>query len=131
MPGRRFGILPDVSRPGAPIPRSLLAIIALVMSAVAGYIDAVGYLTLVHIYVANMSGNSVALGAALGRLHWREAAYRGFPVLMFLAGLMAGGVIIEIGRRRNLPRAFAAAMVIELVCLLAFGVIGQAAAPHA
>ncbi|MBV9760400.1 MAG: DUF1275 family protein [Acidobacteriaceae bacterium] len=36
-----------------------------IITWLAGYVDAVGFLSLSHIYTANMSGNSVAVGIQL------------------------------------------------------------------
>lgn len=87
---------------------------------VAGHVDAVGYLTLHRVYVANMSGNSIAVG-----LSWRggeslKVWQHGFPVLMFVVGLFLAGILLELGRRRHWRRVFSLALVIETSCLGAF-----------
>jgi uncharacterized membrane protein YoaK (UPF0700 family) len=43
------------------------ATIATILAAVAGFVDTAGFLTLAHVYTANMSGNTVQVGVeALG-----------------------------------------------------------------
>lgn len=91
---------------------------------IAGFIDAVGYLMLRHIYTANMSGNSIAFGMYAARGFWVDGLLRGFPVLMFFAGLLLGGAVLE-WRRRNLPgHLFSTAMVLEFCFLLAYPLAG-------
>ena len=41
--------------------------LAVALTAVAGFVDAVGYLHFAHVFVSFMSGNSTVLGIALGR----------------------------------------------------------------
>jgi len=88
--------------------------------AVAGCVDAVGYLVLSHVFTAHMSGNSVGFGAALGSGDWTEAFRRGFPIPLFVIGVATGGAIIEVGARRGLRRTMSLVLVIEESLLLAF-----------
>ncbi|HWG59610.1 MAG TPA: YoaK family protein [Candidatus Acidoferrales bacterium] len=91
---------------------------------IAGFIDAVGYLMLRHIYTANMSGNSIAFSMYAARNFWIRGLLRGFPVLMFFAGLMLGGIVLE-WRKRNLPgHLFSTAMLLEFCFLLAYPLAG-------
>lgn len=92
---------------------------ATLLTAVAGFVDAVGYLLLAHLFVANMSGNSVAAGLQAAEGHWREAAYRGYPVVTFVVGLIVGGVVAHAGRRR-----WGAGNVVSLALLLEAGLLG-------
>jgi uncharacterized membrane protein YoaK (UPF0700 family) len=93
---------------------------ALVMTATAGFVDAMGYLFLAHIFVANMSGNSVGLGLNAARLNWREVARRGFPIAMFSIGLLVGGAIAEGRRGRGEARAVTPILVLEAMLLACF-----------
>jgi uncharacterized membrane protein YoaK (UPF0700 family) len=47
---------------------------------VAGYVDAVGFLTLAGLFVAHMSGNTVRLGVFVGDGDWSLAAQRFVPI---------------------------------------------------
>lgn len=84
----------------------------------SGFVDAVGFLALVQIYTANMSGNSVAIGIQIWNQNWIEVARRAWPVLVYVIGLMAGRVWLEIGGRRNIRSVAAAAFCVELVMLI-------------
>ena len=97
---------------------SLKVTAALALTGVAGYVDAMGYVALLHVYTANMSGNSIALGMDVVRGEWRGATFRALPVLTFFAGLMIASVIIEIAKLRGVRRRVSIALAVELVCLL-------------
>jgi uncharacterized membrane protein YoaK (UPF0700 family) len=90
---------------------------AVLLTWIAGVVDAIGYLLLAHIYTANMSGNSVALGIALGQANWSAAAFRFWPVLIYVAGLLTGRLFLEIGARLGIKRIASAAFLVEAVLL--------------
>lgn len=98
---------------------------AVVLTGVAGFVDVVGYLFLFHVFVANMSGNSVAAGLSAAEGNWREVARRGFPILMFLVGLIGGGCVAKLGSRRWGPgRAVGVTLLLEVGLLGAFTLCG-------
>lgn len=80
-----------------------LALVALALSAVAGYVDALGWVLLSHVYVANMSGNTVALGRAFAHRDLAEAAARVWPVVTFTFGLFVSELLYELASRRGRP----------------------------
>jgi uncharacterized membrane protein YoaK (UPF0700 family) len=86
----------------------------------AGFVDAIGYLTLRDIYVANMSGNTVAVAIHLSRRDWAEAWAHACPLLAFVPGLIAGDAIVELCRRSRLGAALAPAILIEAAGLALF-----------
>lgn len=98
--------------------------LALWLTAMAGAVDAVGYVLLAHIFVANMSGNTVALGMYSAQGQGGEALHRGFPILMFILGLLLGGTVAEVQRRRGVRKAVAWALMVEAVLLGGFLGIG-------
>jgi uncharacterized membrane protein YoaK (UPF0700 family) len=89
------------------------------LTGVAGFVDGVGYLVLGRVFVANMSGNSVAIGLSAAEWSWRGVVHRGYPVLMFLAGLLIGGVLAERARRRAGVK-LAPILLLEAILLAAF-----------
>ncbi len=93
------------------------------LSLAAGCVDAVGYLGLGQIFVANMTGNTVLLGLALGQAKG-EAALRAVVALAgFVVGVAAGAAIVGPGRERSAwSPAVTAALALELVVLVAFAV---------
>jgi uncharacterized membrane protein YoaK (UPF0700 family) len=68
---------------------SLLSTLLLALAGAAGYVDAVGYLAFEHVFVANMTGNSVLLGIAAVEGQ-TDATLRS---LLALAGFMAGATL--------------------------------------
>jgi len=80
-----------------------LAAIAIVLGAVAGYIDALGWALLSNVYVANMSGNTIALGRGLAHRDFAEAAARSWPIVSFTLGLFVSELAYDLARRRGRP----------------------------
>jgi uncharacterized membrane protein YoaK (UPF0700 family) len=68
--------------------------LAVLLTLTAGYVDAVGFLRLHGIYVANMSGNSIAIGlhSALG--DWRPCS-RGVTAVVCAISSHAGKSAIQ------------------------------------
>jgi uncharacterized membrane protein YoaK (UPF0700 family) len=64
----------------------------LVLTAVTGLIDAVSYLRLGHVFVANMTGNVVFVGFALAPGSGLSALASGVAVAGFVVGSLLGGV---------------------------------------
>ncbi|NEA02006.1 DUF1275 domain-containing protein, partial [Streptomyces sp. SID10116] len=69
-----------------PLPPLLLA-----LTVVTGLVDAVSYLALGHVFVANMTGNVVFLGFALAGAEGLSATASVVSMTAFLAGALAGG----------------------------------------
>lgn len=92
---------------------------------VAGYVDAVGFLTLAGLFVAHMSGNTVRLGVFVGDGDWSLAAQRFVPIVVFTLGVIAGIGVCEALSRRSIPVP-ARVLGIEAVLLLVFMLAGRA-----
>src|ERR1700723_3874314 len=80
-------ILPDRDSKFGPLPPILLT-----LTVVTGLVDSFSYLTLGHVFVANMTGNVVFLAFALVGAH-------GFSIPASIAALVAFGVGALIGGR--------------------------------
>ncbi len=102
--------------------RSATVILAVTLTGIAGYVDAFGYLTLNHVYVANMSGNSVALGIHVAQLEWSQAVQHGRPIISFLCGLLISRFIVSFGIHKSFRFVAASALSIQFLMLLAFTV---------
>lgn len=92
-------------------------IIAFVLTATAGYVDAVGYLTFARIYTANMSGNSVAVGIGAGQGNWAFFAERLWPVVIYVGGILLGRVLLEVGGRVRFVRVASVGLLLEIALL--------------
>jgi uncharacterized membrane protein YoaK (UPF0700 family) len=96
---------------------------AMLLAWVAGSVDGLGYLVLFHLFTANMTGNSVTLGTALGQGQWGAALRSAFPLPLFLLGVAVGAIAREAARHRGVaPRPVV--LGIETVPLLAFLLAG-------
>lgn len=89
-------------------------LIAALLTALAGGVDAIGYLLLGKLFVSFMSGNSTMLGVALQRRDWTEGLQAGGLIVLFVAGAAAGAVIARSAQQRRLP-----AVLLTVASLLA------------
>jgi uncharacterized membrane protein YoaK (UPF0700 family) len=72
-------------------------VLACALSALAGYVDGIGFLHLGGLFVSFMSGNSTRMGVSLAQGDWSNAAAALGLVALFVAGA-AGGSLIVFGR---------------------------------
>src|ERR1700712_1348240 len=73
-------------RPDGPLPELLLA-----LTVVTGLVDAFSYLSLGHVFVANMTGNVIFLGFALVGVPGFDVAASLVALAAFALGALAGG----------------------------------------
>ncbi len=64
--------------------------LAAALSAVAGYVDAVGFMTLGGFFVSFMSGNSTRLGVGLALGEWEQAGIAFGLIALFVVGVVMG-----------------------------------------
>ncbi len=84
------------------------------LTALTGIVDAVSYLTLGHVFVANMTGNVVFLGFAVADPGGISAPASAAAVAAFLAGALGGGRL-GAGMGRHRARFLAVAICVEVV----------------
>jgi uncharacterized membrane protein YoaK (UPF0700 family) len=70
--------------------------LACALAALAGYVDAIGFLHLGGLYVSFMSGNSTRMGVSLAEGQWSSAAESLGLIVLFVIGA-AGGSLIVLG----------------------------------
>ena len=75
-------------------------ILACALSALAGYVDAIGFLHLGGLFVSFMSGNSTRMGVSLAEGQWLHAAEALGLIALFVVGAAAGSLIV-LGRGAN------------------------------
>ncbi|WJR79673.1 YoaK family protein [Bradyrhizobium sp. NP1] len=73
--------------------------LACALSALAGYVDSIGYLHLGGLFVSFMSGNSTRLGVSLAAAHWWDASAALGLIVLFVVGAGFGSLIVR-GRSR-------------------------------
>jgi uncharacterized membrane protein YoaK (UPF0700 family) len=100
-----------------------MAALALLLAAIAGFTDVVGYLTLHQVFTAHMTGNTSKLGIALGTANGRAAPPLGAAVALFAIGVGTGTLACDRGRRWH-------ALLAQAVLLAAFTVVAVSAVRH-
>jgi uncharacterized membrane protein YoaK (UPF0700 family) len=68
--------------------------LACALSALAGYVDGIGFLHLGGLFVSFMSGNSTRLGVYIAEGHWQNAAQAIGLIALFVTGAGAGSLIV-------------------------------------
>jgi uncharacterized membrane protein YoaK (UPF0700 family) len=93
-----------------------LPLLLLVLTIVTGLIDAISYLKLGHVFVANMTGNVVFLGFALADAREFSLWASLVALAAFLTGALAGGRLgLRAGYHRGRFLAIATAIQVALV----------------
>lgn len=96
----------------------------LLLAATSGYVDAVSYLGLGHVFTSNMTGNTVLLGLALSQEQWLDALRSGVALSGFLGGVTIGASIVRQGKGEDIwPFRVTAALGTEMVVLFAFALV--------
>ena len=73
--------------------------LACALSALAGYVDGLGFLYLGGLFVSFMSGNSTRMGVDLARGHLDAAAEALGLIALFVVGAACGSLIVRIRSR--------------------------------
>jgi len=74
--------------------------LACALSALAGYVDGIGFLHLGGLFVSFMSGNSTRMGVSLAEADWLKAFEAFGLIAVFVIGAAAGSLIV-LGRGAN------------------------------
>jgi uncharacterized membrane protein YoaK (UPF0700 family) len=69
-------------------------VLACSLSALAGYVDGIGFLHLGGLFVSFMSGNSTRMGVSLAQGNWLNAAEALGLIGLFVTGAAAGSLIV-------------------------------------
>jgi uncharacterized membrane protein YoaK (UPF0700 family) len=81
----------DEQTMNAPAPDRLLPALLFALTAVTGFVDAVSYLALGHVFTANMTGNVVFLGFAMAAGPGLSIGRSGVALGAFIIGATIGG----------------------------------------
>ena len=95
--------------------------LAIGLSALAGYVDAIGFIQLGGFFVSFMSGNSTRLGVGLIERS-NDAALAGGLIALFVTGVIAGSLTGRFAKAHRRP------VVLTLVAVLLFVAASAAAA---
>ncbi|HLI25682.1 MAG TPA: YoaK family protein [Chloroflexota bacterium] len=74
--------------------------LAVLLAAVAGFVDVVAYFYLAGLLAAPMTSNTVRVGLAIGTGQWPLAAQGVQAIPLFLLGVMGGALLCELAARR-------------------------------
>jgi uncharacterized membrane protein YoaK (UPF0700 family) len=102
-----------------------IAVVATSLAAVAGFVDAVGYITLRGLFVAHMSGNTVKFGVRAGQGNLAAAVPAGVAVVLFVAGVALGTVAAEVAARRRVRAIAATVLALQAGLIAAFMLYGR------
>lgn len=80
-----------------------LVALAFLMAALAGYVDALGFITMNGVFVSFMSGNSTRLAVDLALGFPRAAALAGGMIASFVTGVVAGSLVGARGGTARMP----------------------------
>ena len=94
--------------------------LAIGLSALAGYVDAIGFIQLGGFFVSFMSGNSTRLGVGLIERS-NDAALASGLITVFVTGVIAGSLIGRFAKAHRRPA------VLMLVAILLFNAASSAA----
>ncbi|OZA95553.1 MAG: hypothetical protein B7X67_25390, partial [Rhizobiales bacterium 39-66-18] len=89
-------------------------VLATLMTAAAGYVDAVGYAQAGGLYLSFMSGNTTRLGTALAALNLHVLLGTAMVICAFVIGAVAGTLVVEAPVRR--PMLAVLGVEIALLC---------------
>ncbi len=123
-----MSVLRDVAltlRPGADDRHGPLVPMLVALTVLTGVVDAVSYLKLGHVFVANMTGNVVFLGFALAGAGSLSVAASLLALGSFLLGALAGGWLV-VRHSEHRGRLLRAANVVQAALILAALVLALA-----
>ena len=96
----------------------------LLLTWVAGTVDAIGYLGLGRVFTANMTGNAVLLGLAFGQGQFLAAFRALFALGGFILGVTIGAILAHrAGTDVDQRRAFIGPVFVEALVLAMFGLL--------
>lgn len=104
--------------------------LACALSALAGYVDGIGYLHLGGLFVSFMSGNSTRLGVTLAEGHWQHALEALELIVLFVAGAAAGSLVVlsRIAHRQPLILLVEASLLTSAALAYGYGLPNAAVA---
>lgn len=93
----------------------------LALTFAAGSVDALSYLGLSRVFTANMTGNAVLLGLAIGQTQELQVAHSSAAIVGFVLGVILGARLVGPSRERIVwSRRISVAVGVECALLFAF-----------
>jgi uncharacterized membrane protein YoaK (UPF0700 family) len=88
------------------------------LAALAGLVDAIGYLHLSGLFVSYMSGNSTQLAVALGQANLGEARTIAELIALFVLGAAAGQVLADLSGRWHMTWVLTSVTILLTIAAL-------------
>ena len=99
-----------------------------ILAWVAGDIDSFGYLSLGHVFITHVTGNTATWAIAMVQGPVHEAIQRALVIAVFFVGALAGAALVHTA---DDPRQISRALLVEAVLLGLFAVFSRLApTPH-
>ncbi|KAA6452777.1 YoaK family protein [Bacillus swezeyi] len=95
-------------------------IMLLLLCLTAGIVDVIGYLSIGHVFTANMTGNIVLLGLAIGNSLQKTVMYSLTALLGFILGVIIASAIVGKQEKTFWPSGVTATLAVEAFVLLLF-----------
>ncbi len=102
--------------------RKSKVLVALLLTFASGIVDITGFLGIIHLFTAHLTGITVHLGSDLIAHAWRSALATSLIVVAFAGGSLFGRIAVEIGWRRGIRRIASITITTELLLLLCVAV---------
>lgn len=96
--------------------------VAITLAAIAGFVDAVGFLVLFGLFTAHLSGNTARLGVELGQGNIGLALTYAVPIVVFFVAVAVG--IAYLGHRERGSRRLGPLLGAELTLLVLYLGVG-------
>jgi uncharacterized membrane protein YoaK (UPF0700 family) len=117
--------IPDDDQKSASEPPAAPAAMLAALASVAGYLDAVTYLSLGNVFTANMTGNTVLLAIAVSEGDGARAARSLCAIAGFCAGAAVSALVLRPpGEKRAWPVHARLVLAVETTSLLALALLG-------
>ena len=97
------------------MPPGLQFAFGIVLTAVAGFVDAVGFIELGGLFASFMSGASISLGIKAAANEWMAAYHAAVLIAVFIIGATIASMISEAARPWGIPIV----ILMEAACLTA------------
>lgn len=94
--------------------------VALSLTVVGGFVDAVGYIALFEVFTANMSGNSVHVGIYLGQRQWLNLLRPLCAIVFYVVGMVLTRIAVGITGRVRMRRIASFTLALEALLLALF-----------
>src|SRR4051794_6533376 len=111
----------------SPAPRNVgaTATLALALAAIAGFVDAVGFVVLRGLFTAHMSGNAAQVGVRLGHGDPAAAVPLIVAVVLFVCGVALGASVDGIVKRMGMTPRTSFVIGLQVILVAAFMAYGE------